>query len=167
MSTTLEAGSAEAAEAARRAQEAAATGMTQAEREAQAEHDGGVPDAGKRKKRTPQQGNLTGGWEDLIGGEPDTEIKVQLQKPAGVQFENQPEKLLKGSVHRILITVKITEFGSADTLDPETHDVATTKGKRKARVTSGVFLEPDQYIADAGDGVDVAEQAEADRKANA
>lgn len=172
MSTALEAETEEAAteanaalnaETARLAQEAAETGMTQAEREAAAEHDGGVPDT----PRTPgAQGNLISGWEELIGGATDNEIKVGLKKPAAVQFENQPAKLLKGSVHRILVTVKITEFGSADTLDPETHDVATTKGKRTARVTSGVFLDPEEYI-ERSDGADVAAEAEADRLENA
>jgi hypothetical protein len=150
-------------DAQRRSQEAAETGLTQAQREALAEHDGGTPDgegpgheppAGKKPRqraKQPEQGNLEGGWEKLIGGAPDSVIKVSLHKPAGVEFEKQPEKLLKQTVHRIMITVKVTEFGSADTLDPETHDVAESKGKRKLRVLSGVFLAPEEYIAGADD----------------
>lgn len=163
-----EAQAALAAEAARRAEKAAETGLTQEEREQLAEHDGtaATPPAKPRKRTPGAQGNLAGGWEDLIGGEPDTEIKVSLKKPAAVVFENQPEKLLKQSVHRILLTVKVTEFVSSDTLDPDTHDVAESKGRRTLRVTSGVFLEPDEYIASAGDDVDVAAQAAADAAEN-
>lgn len=141
---------ADAAEASRLSEEAAATGMTQAEREAAAEHDGGSPDNGTRtrKKRAPAQGNLAGGWEELIGGAPDTDVKVSLKKPVAVHLDNQPEPLRKQTVHRILLTVKVTGWGSDDTLDPETHDVASSLGKRTLRVTGGRFLDPDEYVVD-------------------
>lgn len=126
--------------------------LTQEQREASAEHDPAEPKQKRRRRsKANEQGNLAGGWEELIGGAMDNELKLALSKPAAVQLENVPEKLLKGSVHRLVLTVKVTGFASDDTLDPETHDVASTSGKRKLRVTAGSFLESNEYIATTDD----------------
>lgn len=143
---------ADAAEASRLSEEAAATGMTQAEREAAAEHDGGSPDNGTRtrKKRAPAQGNLAGGWEELIGGNSPSESKINLSGPS-FQPVNPPENIRKGAKFRILVEVTATGYAVDDTLDSETHEVSSTKEKRKLRVTGGRFLEPDEYVVD-GEG---------------
>lgn len=137
--------------------------LSQAEREASAEHDGTAEKPKRQRKRsakTDEQGTLEGTWEKLIGGTPDTELKLNLSKPASVILENAPATLLKQSVHRLVITVKVTGFGSDDTLDPETHDVASSKGSRKLRVIEGSFLDPEEYITRDDD-------AEADAEATA
>jgi hypothetical protein len=173
VSTALEAGSAEAAEeataaleaeesarrdaenaeTARLAAEAAETGMTQAEREAAAEHDGGSKPK-RSRKRAPAQGNLDGGWEEIIGGNSPSESKINLSGPS-FQPVNPPAHIRKGAKFRILVEVTATGYAVDDTLDSETHEVSSTKEKRKLRVTGGRFLEPDEYVVNgAGESVE-------------
>lgn len=142
---------AENAETARRAEAAAATGMTQEEREQTASFDP-APEKKSRRRAPAAQGNLAGGWEDLIGGNEASESKIKLAA-ASIMPTNAPEHIRKGATFRLLVEVKATGYSVDDTLDPETHEVASTKEARKLRVTGARFLDPHEYIADdAGAG---------------
>lgn len=127
----------------------AETGMTQSEREASADFD--APAA---------QGNLAGGWEEIIGGNSPTESKVAIRGGA-IQPVNAPRVLRKGTRHRVLMDVVVTGYGTDDTLDSNTGEVSSTKEVRKLKVVGAQFLNPEDYIAQADDGTDVAAEANA------
>lgn len=142
------------------AEQEAGESLTQEQREATAEHDG-APKRKARKPRAPEQGNLAGGWEELIGGEQPSESKVKIAGGA-IKPANAPEVIRKGSRHRVLVDLVATGYAATDKLDHATGEISSTSETRTLKIIGAQFLDPEDYIASAEDGTDVAAEAAAD-----
>ncbi len=102
--------------------------------------DESIPDWLAGDESEAQGSLLSDAWETIVGGEKPTESKIRIVGGA-IHPTNAPDGgVKKGGRYRVEVDVVATGYGSDDTLDAESGEVASTSETRKLKITGARFL---------------------------